>query len=68
MLMTDGVTHKHSEIPAFSRLTYMGYDINLWAPCVLYIGQASRYSPENAFIYLINKYISLFDICLTVHH
>ena len=20
------------------------------------------------FIYLINKYISLFDICLTVHH
>ena len=37
------------------------------ASCVL--GQAFHYSPENAFyIYLINKYISLSDICLTVHH
>ena len=42
--------------------------INLSAPCVLYIGQAFRYSPENDFIYLINKYISLSDIFLTVHH
>ena len=41
---------------------------NLQAPCVLYIGQTFRYSPENVFIYLINKYISLSDICLTVHH
>ena len=45
---------------------------NLKAPCVLYIGKAFHYSPENAFyifiIYLINKYISLSDICLTVHH
>ena len=24
-------------------------DINLWAPCDLYIGQAFRYSLENAF-------------------
>ena len=24
--------------------------------------------PENFFIYLINKYISLSDICLTLHH
>ena len=42
--------------------------INLCAPCVLYIGQAFLYSPENAFIYLINKYISLSDIYLVVHH
>jgi len=33
------------------------------------LGQAFHYSPENDFyIYLINKYISLSDICLTVHH
>jgi len=36
------------------------------ASCLL--GQAFHYSPENAFIYLINKYISLSDIWLTVHH
>ena len=30
--------------------------INLQAPCVLYIGQASRYSPENAF-YIFNQQI-----------
>jgi len=42
--------------------------INLQAPCILYIGQAFCYSAENIFIYLINKYISLSDICLTVHH
>ena len=41
---------------------------NLLAPCILYIGQAFRYSPENAFYTFINKYISLSDICLTVHH
>ena len=41
---------------------------NLWTPYVLYIGQVFRYSPENAFYTLINKYISLSDICLTVHH
>ena len=41
---------------------------NLQAPCVLFTGQAFRYSPENAFYILINKYISLSDICLTVHH
>ena len=44
-------------------------NINLQAPHFLYIGQAFRCSPDNAFyIYLINKYISLSDICLTVHH
>ena len=36
------------------------------ASCIL--GQAFHYSSENAFYYLINKYISLSDICLTVHH
>jgi len=36
------------------------------ASCIL--GQAFHYSPENLFIYLINKYISLSGICLTVHH
>ena len=36
------------------------------ASCIL--GQAFHYSPENAFYILINKYISLSDICLTVHH
>ena len=41
---------------------------SLQAPCVLYIGQAFRCCPENAFYILINKYISLSDICLTVHH
>ena len=30
--------------------------INLYAPCVLYIGQAFGYSPENAF-YLFNEQI-----------
>ena len=30
--------------------------INLQAPCVLYIGQAFRYSPENAF-YIFNQHI-----------
>ena len=28
--------------------------LNLYAPCVLYIGQAFRYSPENAF-YIFNQ-------------
>ena len=35
------------------------------ASCIL--GQAFRYSPENAFYILINKYISLSDTCLTVY-
>ena len=36
--------------------------------CVLFIGQAFRCSPENAF-YIFNQQIySLSDICLTVHH
>jgi len=30
--------------------------LNLQAPCVLYIGQAFRYSPENAF-YIFNLQI-----------
>jgi len=42
--------------------------INLQAPCVLFIGQAFRSLYRTLFMYLINKYISLFDICLTVHH
>ena len=48
---------------------------NKWRPSLTFrhrasctLGQAFRYSPEKAFIYLINKYISLSDICLTVHH
>ena len=50
----------------FHKTVSGGQYINLEAPCVLYIGQAFHYSPENAFfIYLINKYISLSDICLT---
>ena len=36
------------------------------ASCIL--GQAFHYSPENAFLHLIKKYISLSDICLTVLH
>ena len=32
--------------------------INLQAPCVLYIGQAFRYSPDNAF-YIFNQQIYL---------
>ena len=50
-------------------LTHIGFShrLNLWAPCVLYIGQAFRYSPENAF-HIVNQYISLSHICLTVHH
>jgi len=43
-------------------------NFNLYSPCILYTGQAFRYSPGNAFIYLINKYISLSDIYLTVQH
>ena len=31
-------------------------EINLWAPRFLYIGQAFRYSPENAF-YIFNQQI-----------
>ena len=30
----------------------------------IYIGQALRYSPEDFFIYLINKYISLYFVRL----
>ena len=30
------------------------------APCILYIGQAFRYSPENAFYIFNQKYISLY--------
>ena len=30
--------------------------VNLQAPCVLYIGQAFRYSPENTF-YIFNQQI-----------
>ena len=30
--------------------------LNLQAPCVLYMGQAFRYSPENAF-YIFNQQI-----------
>ena len=32
--------------------------LNLWAPCVLYIGQEFRYFPENAF-YIFNQQIYL---------
>jgi len=32
------------------------------------LGQEFRYSPRTLFIYLINKYISLSDVCLTVYH
>jgi len=35
--------------------------VHLQAPCVLYIGQAFRYSPENAF-YIFNQQI-YFIIC-----
>ena len=33
-----------------------GLQVNLQVPCVLYIGQAFRYSPENAF-YIFNQQI-----------
>ena len=36
------------------------------ASCIL--GQAFHCSPENAFYIFNHKYISLSDICLTVHH
>ena len=36
--------------------------------CPVYRTGISRLSRERFFIYLINKYISLSDICLTVHH
>ena len=52
----------------FCWTTFKKRSHNLQVPCVLYIGQAFRYSPENAFYILINKYISLSDICLTEHH
>jgi len=39
-------TTHHSDTTAF----------NLQAPCVLYIGQAFRYSPENSF-YIFNQQI-----------
>ena len=32
------------------------------------LGQAFHYSPENAFYIFNQQYISLSDICLTVHH
>ena len=48
-------------------ITKVGLTFRHRASCIL--GQAFHYSPENAFyMYLINKYISLSDICLTVHH
>ena len=36
----------------FSQNTTNLLSINLQAPCVLFIGQAFRYSPENAFLYI----------------
>jgi len=35
-------------------LSYFITSLNLQAPCVLYIGQVFRYSPENAF-YIFNQ-------------
>ena len=32
----------------------------LYASCILYIGQTYRYSPEYAFLYLVNNYIYFF--------
>ena len=44
--------------------------LNLQAPCVLYMVYRDRsfaILQRTLFIYLFNKYISLSDICLTVH-
>ena len=44
------------DIEIYVYTTYLEFYINLQAPCVLYIGQAFRYSPENAF-YTFNQQI-----------
>ena len=36
------------------RVQYKELLVNLYAPCALYIGQAFRYPPENAF-YIFNQ-------------
>ena len=56
------LSHNHSSPFHFTSLTFRHR-----ASCIL--GQAFHYSPENAF-YIFNQhiYISLSDICLTVHH
>ena len=41
--------------------------LNLQAPCVLYVGQAFRYSPENAF-YIFNQQISDNEIYLLIKY
>ena len=48
------VAHKGNATAPSTELA--GYCVNLKAPCVLYIGQAFRYSPENAF-YIFNQQI-----------
>ena len=48
--------------------SYIGFTLTFRHRPSSILGKAFRYSPENAFYNLINKYISLSDICLTVHH
>ena len=56
----DGTRHS-SENSLKQELTFRHH-----ASCIL--GQVFHYSPENAFYIFNHKYISLSDICLTVHH
>ena len=49
-------SHLRILLTNFDRWQTETKDINLQAPCVLYIGQAFRYSPENAF-YIFNQQI-----------
>ena len=54
----------------YSRFTLVRISINLYAPRFFYIGTGVSllFRERFLYIYLINEYISLSDICLTVHH
>jgi len=62
------VEMRNMRVIVWKNNTTVQIQINLLTLRVLYIGQAFFYSPENAFYILINKYNSLSDICLNVHH
>jgi hypothetical protein len=52
----QNVWQKTKGLPKSVMASDRGLSINLEAPSVLYIGQAFRYSPENAF-YIFNQKI-----------
>ena len=61
-----GITLLKCQIIRISELSGVGLTFRHRASCIL--GQAFTILQRTLFIYLIDRYISLSDICLTVHH